>query len=839
MRHRASAEATSIADGKWIPSTCGMCLHGCGIKVYVENGVALKIEGDPDNLDNLGKLCPKGNAGLRRLYDPKRIRKPMKRSNPRRGPDEDPGWEEIEWEEALEITARELKKIRDEDPRKLLAAIGDFQRIVLWGWPSVFGTPNVFSSIGNYCGGSYHPVNGAVDGSFAAINDYEYCNYWIQIGSGDGFSSHLHVPGSTKRMADARMRGMRLVTLDPRCSVAAAKADEWICPLPGTDRAFVLGMAHVLVHELERFDREFLRDRTNAPYLIREDGDYLRDASGAAQVWDTAAAAPRPWNDTAAEQMALEGSFEIDGTTARTAFQVWKDLLADHTPERMSEVTTVPAATIRRIATEFVDAAQIGATIELEGRTFPFRPAALNYYRGSQSHANGLFDNMTYKLFNMLVGNIDVPGGHLGVPLDTRGFFISPGEDGILKAEPHQLHPQPEFKSPCDSTHLLEWFPIGFDAGQLNVETLLHPERFGLDYRPEAMFIYHCNPLWNLPETDRLEEIMGQMKFVVAIDVQDTESTRWADIFLPASTYLESTLLICCEPPVTTGHSLRQPVVETVGDTRDAFDILAELTERIGFLDEFNGFLNMASGFDQRPELMLEPGRRYTAEEYWDRVARCIYGDDRDLAWFREHGNAVRHRTLDETYLPYGDLRVPFYADYVLNAGKELASHMQAAGVNDWPLGDYEPLPYWLDNQVVRDGERGYDLYAITFKEALHTFADTVTLSWLKEVSDKDENVHGGILINRATAEARGIENGQRVRLVSPGGSLEGHVRVIEGIHPQVLGVSNAITRSFVDREGRQVRGAHFNRLLSGGMNYTDSVTGGLESTARVRLEVA
>src|ERR1035438_9462928 len=125
---------------------------------------------------------------------------------------------------------------------------------------------------------NYHPVNGSVDGSFAAINDYDLCNYWIQIGSGDGFSSHLHLSGSAKRMADARMRGMRVVSLDPRCSIASAKADEWIPTLPGTDRAFVLGMAHVLIHELKRYDREFLRDRTNAPYLVKNDGYHLRSA---------------------------------------------------------------------------------------------------------------------------------------------------------------------------------------------------------------------------------------------------------------------------------------------------------------------------------------------------------------------------------------------------------------------------------------------------------------------------------------------------------------------------------------------------------------------------------
>ncbi len=362
---------TVPSESNWIPSTCGMCLHGCGIRVQVRDGVALKIEGDPTNPDNLGKLCPKGNAGLSRLYDSTRVLKPMKRTNPQKGPGIDPHWVEISWDEAYDTVARELGKVRADDPRKLLCAIGDFQRILLWGWPAVFGSPNFFTSLGNYCGGSYHPVNGSVDGSFAAINDYDRCQYWIQIGSGDGFSSHLHLSGSAKRMADARMRGMRVVTLDPRMSVAAAKADEWIPTLPGTDRAFVLGMAHVLIHERKQYDREFLRDRTNAPYLVKDDGYLLRDDQGRALVWDTQLAGPQPWNAAAPADVALEGAYELAGMRVRTGFQVWADLLRDHTPERMSEICTVSAETIRRIAREFVEAAQIGATVEIEGKTSP------------------------------------------------------------------------------------------------------------------------------------------------------------------------------------------------------------------------------------------------------------------------------------------------------------------------------------------------------------------------------------------------------------------------------------------------------------------------------------
>ncbi len=832
----ATTSAVPSGQGRWIPTTCGMCLHGCGIKVFVVDGVATKIEGDPTNPDNLGKLCPKGNVGLSRLYDSTRILKPMKRTNPAKGPGVDPKWVEIEWEEAYQIVARELGRIRKEDPRKLLCAIGDFQRILLWGWPAVFGSPNFFTSLGNYCGGSYHPVNGSLDGSFAAINDYEHCNYWIQIGSGDGFSSHLHLSGSAKRMADARMRGMKVVAIDPRCSVAAAKADEWIPILPGTDRAFVLGMAHVLVHELGKFDREFLRDRTNAPYLVTPDGYFWRDASGKAQVWDLRANRPRAWNEVFAEDMALEGTFTSDGVTGRTAFQVWKELLAEHTPERMAKISTVPAATIRRIAREFVEAAKIGETMEINGKVYPYRPAALNYYRGSQSHANGLFDNLTYKLFNMLVGNIDVPGGHLGVPLDHRGFFVSPGEDGMLKPEPHQLHPVPPFKYPPDSTHLMEWFPIGFDAGQLNTETLLEPERFGLNYKPEAMLLYHSNPWWNLPETEKVEKIFRQMKFIVAIDIHLTESTQWADVFLPARTFLESTLLNCLEPPVVTGHSLRQPVVEPLGNTKDAYDILTDLAERLGFLDDWNDLLNIVCGYTAKPQYLLDPSKRYAVEEFWDHYARSIYGEEQGLDWFKEHGHAVRYRTPEETYMPYGSLRLPFYFEFILRTGEELRKNLTTAGVTDWPYDNYQPLPFWKASPVIEDGQRGFDLYAITFKEPLHTFADTLVVPWLTEVSEKDP-VHQGILINSATARRLGIETGQPIRLTSPAGSIEGQAQVVEGIHPQVLGVSNAITREFVTNSGVRQKGSHFNRLLTGSMRYTDGATGGLESTARVRLE--
>jgi anaerobic selenocysteine-containing dehydrogenase len=277
-------------------------------------------------------------------------------------------------------------------------------------------------------------------------------------------------------------------------------------------------------------------------------------------------------------------------------------------------------------------------------------------------------------------------------------------------------------------------------------------------------------------------------------------------------------------------------VVEPLGDTRDAYEILTDLAERLGFLDDWNDLLNVVCGFTANTKYLLDPGKRYSVEELYDHFARSVYGEEKNLEWFKKNGHAVRYRTPEEAFMPYGNLRIPLYFEFIKRTGDEVRQNLAEAGVKDWPLDNYVPLPFWKDSAVTEDGKDGYEFYAITFKEALHTFADTVTMPWLTEVSDKDP-IHQGVLINSVTARRRGIETGQRIRLTSPAGSIEGRAQVVEGIHPQVLGVSNAITREFMTNSMSKAQGCHFNRLLTGSIRYTDSATGGLESTARVRVE--
>lgn len=828
-------QKVAAANSYTVTSTCKMCLHSCGIKVKVEDGVIVKIEGDPTNPANMGKLCPKGNSGILRHYDPYRVTTPLKRTNPRKGPGEDPGWVEISWEEALDTTARRFKAVIDKDPRKIQTAINDFQRLFNWAWPASFQNGNFFSTVGTYCGGGYHPVNGIYHSTFAAINDYKYCNYWIQVGGGDGFSSHLHVAGSIKRMADARMRGMKVVVVEPRLSVGGAKADEWIPIRPATDRFFVLGLVHVILHELGTVDEEFLLNKTNAPYLVGPDGHLVRDAEGRALMWDPRRNKAVPWNDPEIETPVLEGRFEVNGVPVRTAFTVIKDQYKDLTPERVEEITTVPAETLRRIAKEFVEAARIGSTIKIDGKTYPYRPAAINYYRGGQAHAFSVQENMSYKLLNLLIGAFDVPGGHLGVLLDMR-ISYEEGPDGMLDPKPHQLGPGVPFSWPPNTTHLRDFFPIGVDPGQLNHMTLQDPEKWGVtDIMPEAMLIYHSNPLWNMPgRTGVYFDILRKIDFIAAIDVVLNESSVWADIVMPDLSYLESWNLIMIEPPSTYGLQVRQPAVPPTGQCRDATEILTEISDRMGMLSNWNDILNFVMGFVNKPEYMLEPNKKYSVEELYDRMGRMAYGDEYGLEWFKEHGHRVVERMPEISYNPH-PWRIPIYCDYLLKVRDQLKADWEAHNCPvEWDFSQYVPIP---DDRLspVHSEPPEYDMYAITFKDTALNFSENLSIPWIADVVSRDP-VHMGILINPKTAERKGLNDGDLIEIRSREDAIRGRVKICEGVHPETVAVSNAVGRWVEGHPIVKPGGGHFNRLLPADLDHTCLVTGGLESVAKVKV---
>ena len=108
--HLAVADEDSTEE-KWVKTFCGTCIFtNCGMEVKVVDGVAVEIRGNMDHPANQGTMCPRGASQLMNLYDPYRCKVPLKRTNPEKGIDVDPQWQEISMEEAKETIFQKMEE---------------------------------------------------------------------------------------------------------------------------------------------------------------------------------------------------------------------------------------------------------------------------------------------------------------------------------------------------------------------------------------------------------------------------------------------------------------------------------------------------------------------------------------------------------------------------------------------------------------------------------------------------------------------------------------------------------------------------------------------------------
>jgi anaerobic selenocysteine-containing dehydrogenase len=178
----SSSDSGPAKEDVWIKTTCNICFNMCAIRVHRVDGVVVNIEGNPECPTSRGGLCPKGATGIMQLYDPNRVNFPLKRTNPEKGIGVDPGWVRISWDEALDIITERLKKIREDDPRKLLSIrsviLMDYSRLTM-SFAAAFGTPNTLpSGAGIHCGNGTHLFSGMMHCSWTKMPDPNYTEYY-------------------------------------------------------------------------------------------------------------------------------------------------------------------------------------------------------------------------------------------------------------------------------------------------------------------------------------------------------------------------------------------------------------------------------------------------------------------------------------------------------------------------------------------------------------------------------------------------------------------------------------------------------------------------------------
>ncbi|MBI2553484.1 MAG: molybdopterin-dependent oxidoreductase, partial [Candidatus Rokubacteria bacterium] len=354
-RKGASQEKTPKApEERWVPNVCLQCPAGCGILVRVVDGRAVKIEGNPEHPINLGRLCPKGHIGLQILYDPDRIKGPMRRVGARG----EGKWERISWDEALDTVAKRLRGLRAKGEPHRLVVMSGRNRGQMGGlldrFLDAYGPPNHVGH-SSICADGTAQAHYLTQGFKAyAGYDWDNTNYLLCFGGGfiEAWRPTTRLLRAFGHMRRERPIRAKIVQVEPRFSVTAAKADEWIPINPGTDAALALGIAHVIVKE-ELYDQAFVAEHT----------------------------------------FGFEGW--VDEKTGKKHMGFKTLVLEQYPPKRVAEITGVPEATIIRLAREFA--------------TTP--PAIAAGERGASMQTNGVYNRMAIHALNALVGSLEVSGG--------------------------------------------------------------------------------------------------------------------------------------------------------------------------------------------------------------------------------------------------------------------------------------------------------------------------------------------------------------------------------------------------------------------------------------------
>ncbi|MBI4602241.1 MAG: molybdopterin-dependent oxidoreductase [Planctomycetes bacterium] len=350
------AEGWHKGRERWVATSCGHCQAGCGVRVRVVEGRAVKIEGLPGCPLNRGGLGPKGQAGLQLLYHPDRIRGPLRRDGPRGSGQ----WKRVPWEEAFEEIGRTLRELRSRgEPQSLLVVDGDPRGTSAELWErflEAYGSPNHANHRSVTDGGKVLAMAYMHGVPELPAYDWDSTRYVLGFGASlfESWCQTIHLARASSQLRRGMPgRRVKFVQVSARFSVTAAKADEWVPIEPATYGALALGLAHVLIRE-ELHDAELVREHT----------------------------------------FGFEDWKDADGRSRRG----FRDLVTkDYPPEKVAGITGVRVATIERLAREMTE----------------HYPAVALADGGAAAATNGLGTAMAIHALNALLGNLERPGGIL------------------------------------------------------------------------------------------------------------------------------------------------------------------------------------------------------------------------------------------------------------------------------------------------------------------------------------------------------------------------------------------------------------------------------------------
>lgn len=731
-----------------IPNFCALCVSRCGAIAVVEDGRFVALEPNPAHPTGQA-LCAKGRAAPELVYHPDRLLYPLQRTRPKGDPD--PGWQRISWDTALDLTAARLRQLAAEHgPASVVfsaaspstSASSDslpwIERLM-----RAFGSPNLCVAM-ELCGwGRYlatlYTYGASVPGSY--MPDIEHAGCLLFWGYNPAVARLTHAVSTVA----AIKRGARLIVVDPRRVGLAARADVWLPVRPGTDGALALAIAHVMI-ERGWYDRAFMREWTNGPLLVRADNGRLlteRDMSSSGSerrylAWNEVSGVPVVYDpvrgryDDDVAGLALSGAFPIatlqGSVVCRPAFDLVAEMCRRHPPQQAAAICGVERQQIEAAARLLWEA----------------RPVAYYAWSGVEQQTNATQTARAIAQLYALTGSFDAPGGNV---LFAGAPVVNVAHAEAMTAAQAAL-----------ALGLAER-PLGparwqFVTGGEVYRAILEQQ----PYAVRGLVGFGANLLLAHADSRRGRDALAALDFYVHADLFMNPTAELADIVLPvASAFEREALRIGFEVSAEAQSlvQLRKPVAPPRGEARSDMEIIFELARRLGLGSLFwEGDIDAAYRHQLGPSgitldaLRANPqGLQAPVQTRYRKYAELVDGAPRGF------GTPTR--------------KIELYSTTLLEHG-------------------YPPLPEYVEPLVSRhsrpDLAEQFPLIFTCAKHPLFCESQQRALPSLRRLAPDPE-----VELHPTDAAARGISEGEWVRVETPAGSVRARARLNRTLAPGVV----------------------------------------------------
>jgi DMSO reductase family type II enzyme molybdopterin subunit len=609
------------------------CISTCSWNVFVKGGIAWREEqnaiyeaSEPGVPDFNPRGCQKGACYTDMMYEPSRIVHPLERAGERGSG----RWKRISWDAALGKLADAIidasvahgtgAVVYDHGTTNIDFGADTASEMRLFGLMNAT-TIDSWAGVGDMPHGAaqtwgMYNVEGTSDDWFKS----DFIVVWV------GNPAYTRIP-EVHFMHEARYRGAKLVVIAPDYNATAVHADYWLHPRVGSDAALGLAMAQVIVAE-GLYDAAYVREQTDLAMLVREDnGRYLRASdlrAGASDevlhFWDEAgdALVEAPGCQGSAIQSlalgavrpALLGKRELrlaDGKSVavRPLFERLREHLdRAYTPELSAQTTGVSAATIRRVARELAGAKSAmiysswGACKHYHSDLMQRAEILLMALTGNQGRSGG---GLRVASWWQIEGFDELSRSPRGIPLSLKlrllwrslGGSITWREFESLMQELMPLRgntplmpwlwthagydgiwDRPDFHDPALPRRTSEYMREAVDKGWIPIRPVAGTQ-------PKVFVFTGANPLrrWPAPQVAR-EHLWPKLDMIVDVNFKGGTSGLLADLILPTCGYYERDSLKYSQAYLPY-LVLCEKAVDPLGESKPEWEIFGLLARKI------------------------------------------------------------------------------------------------------------------------------------------------------------------------------------------------------------------------------------------------------------------